>query len=112
MRLATPLLCSLVIGSGAASASQQYTSTVSVVQSPNYNANCFYFQLTGVSQADPINPNDPWFGVPSTQNGYNEIVSMVIAAHISGSTVEVVTTGAAAGGGCGSYAQIAWINLE
>ena len=112
MRAAMWLICGCLLSAGAAMGSEQYTSTVSIVQSPNYNEDCCFFQLAGVGQADPVNPNNPWFGVPSNQIGYIEIVSMIISAHLSGSTVQVFTTGAAAGGACGPYAQVAWINLE
>lgn len=112
MRRVTSLICGCLLGASAAWGNQQHTSTVSIIQSPNYNVDCLYFQLAGVSQADPVNPNNPWFAVPRTQNGYNEIVAMLIAAHEGGSTVEVFTTGATAGGACNPYAGVAWINLE
>jgi hypothetical protein len=107
------LLGAWLVSVGVASANETWNNyTVSIVQSPNYNANCLFFQLTGVTQADPVNPNSPWFAILPTQNGYSEIAAMLIAAHVSGINVEVVTTGAAAGGACGSYAGVAFINLQ
>jgi hypothetical protein len=92
-----------------ASASQQYQATVAQIEPPNYNLDCFWFQLSGVAQADPVVPNSPWFAIPRTQTGYNELIATLLAAKLSGSTVEVATTGAVAGGSCSSYAGVAWL---
>jgi hypothetical protein len=92
--------------------SAQYTSTVYQVQAPNFNRDCLYFTLSGITQADPINPNSPWFAVPRTQIGYSELYAMLLAAKLSGASISAGTTGAVAGGVCGAYAGLAWIQLE
>jgi hypothetical protein len=96
-------------GISIACASQQYISTVTQIEAPNYNQDCLWFQLSGVTQADPQLPNSPWFAIPRTQNGYNEIYAMLLAAKLSGTSVQVATTGAPAGGACNQYSGVAWI---
>jgi hypothetical protein len=95
-----------------AMSAQNYTAPIAQIQSPNYNEDCVWFTLVGVPQADPILPNSPWFALPRTQVGYSEIYSILLAAKLSGSSVNVVTTGAAAGGACGAYAGIAYVVLQ
>jgi hypothetical protein len=56
-----------------------------------------FFQLSGVSEADPAAPN-VWFAVPKTHAGFKEIVAMLLAARMSGALVSVSTTGAVACG--------------
>jgi hypothetical protein len=99
--LAGPVLCS-----------QQYIAAIAQFQPPNYNVDCVWFTLVGVAQADPILPNNPWFGLPRTQIGYSEMYAVLLAAKLGGSTLTVTTTGAVAGGSCGGYAGIAWIVLQ
>jgi hypothetical protein len=91
---------------------QGYTAQIAQFQPPNYNEDCVWFSLVGVAQADPILPNNPWFGLPRTQIGYSEMFAVLLAAKMSGSTLYVVTTGAAAGGGCGGYAGIAFVIMQ
>jgi hypothetical protein len=95
-----------------AMSAQNYTALIAQVQSPNYNEDCVWFTLVGVPQADPILPNSPWFALPRTQIGYSEIYAILLAAKLSGSSLNVVTTGAAAGGACGAYAAIAYVVLQ
>ncbi len=59
---------------------------------------CIFFQLTGVSEADPVNPNNPWFAVAKTHGGYKEIVAMLMMAKATGIPISVGTTGALACG--------------
>jgi hypothetical protein len=66
--------------------------TVADVHSPDART-CTFFMLTGVGQADPVNPGSPWFGVPKTHAGYREIVSILMAARLTGRPVNVTTTG-------------------
>ena len=106
------VLLAMSILAESAAFGAQYTATVSVIEAPNYNVDCAYFQLTGVPEADPVHPGNPWFGIPRTQNGYNEIYALLLGAKLSGSTVVVQTTGVVAGGACSSYAGVAWIDLH
>ena len=97
---------------GIAHSEQVYLSTVTQIQPPNSSVDCLWFQLNGVAQADPINPNSPWFAIPRTQNGYNELYALLLAAKLGGLTLQLATTGAAAGGNCGRYAGVASITAQ
>jgi hypothetical protein len=87
-------------------------ATITFVQSPTPAADCLYFQLSGVTQADPIAPNNAWFAIPSSQNGYSGIYAMIIAAKMASAPVSVITTGALAGGTCGTFAGIDHIAFD
>jgi hypothetical protein len=97
---------------GVAVSAQGYSAPILQLQPPNYNVDCVWFSLVGVAQADPINPGSPWFGLPRTQTGYSEMFAVLLAAKLSGATLSVVTTGSAAGGGCGGYAGIAYVIMQ
>ena len=71
-------------------------------------ADCTYFTLQGVSEADPVKPGDPTFAIPRTQFGAKDGYAMLLAAKISGKTVRVITRGTLS---CG-YASVAEILME
>src|SRR4051794_20860354 len=96
--------CMLAFIPTVASAAQYSNATVTLIQSATPTADCTYFMLSGVTQADPSVPGNAWFAVPKTQNGYTNIVAMLISGKLAGAQVTVVTTGAVAGGGCGTFA--------
>lgn len=97
---------------GIACANQQWTATVQQLQPPLSNQDCVFFTLTGVSQADPISAGSPWFAVPSTQTGFNQVYATLLAAKVSGGTLLVSTSGALAGGDCGNYAGVYYVVLQ
>jgi hypothetical protein len=95
-----------------ATAQQTYANrTFGLVQSPAATVACAYFQLVGVTQADPSVPGDAWFAIPTTQNGFTEIYAMMVAAKLAGAPVTVGTTGAVAGGSCGTNPGVSYIQL-
>jgi hypothetical protein len=99
--------------SPVASASGPYVgATITLIQTPTPTANCFYFMLAGVGEADPVAPGNAWFAVSSTQNGFTQLYAMVIAAKLAGNPVTVVTTGALAGGTCGTFAGVDHVALD
>jgi hypothetical protein len=51
-----------------AMSAQNYTAPIASVQPPSYNQDCVLFTIVGVPQADPILANNPWCGLPRTQN--------------------------------------------
>lgn len=104
------IVCLLPLRS--ALAAQNYTAIISQLQPPNANEDCVFFTLTGIPQADPINPNSPWFSFPRGQTGFAEIYAALLGAKLAGSTVNVVTTGTVAGGACGNYAGILFITVQ
>ena len=71
-------------------------------------ADCTYFTLQGVSEADPVTPGDATFAIPRTQFGARDGYAMLLAAKISGRTVRVITRGTLS---CG-YASVAEILME
>ena len=100
---ASHLLCAAVVVTlGASSIGSAATSwlgkNVGTLQSTFEGADCFYFTLEGVSQADPILPGSPWFAIPRTQYGAKDAYAMLLSAKLSGQPVNVVTNGAAACG--------------
>jgi len=72
------------------------------------SADCFYFTLQGVSEADPAKPGDPMFAIPRTQYGAKDAYAMLLAAKISGEPVVVKTRGTLA---CG-YAAVAEVQMQ
>jgi hypothetical protein len=57
------------------------------------NRPCAFFRLVGVSQADPVTPNNPWFSVPTNHLGYDVIIDSLRAAILHDKRVTVYTTG-------------------
>ncbi|SRR5258706_10278177 len=87
-----------------------YTSTIESMQWDHVS--CLFFRLTNVTQADPINPNSPWFAIPGTLADYAQVYALLLSAKVAGSTVNVITTGSAAGGACGVYAGVSVVTLQ
>lgn len=60
---------------------------------------CFFFQLTGVSEADPAIPGEAWFAIPQSNAGYKDAVAILMLARATGAPlVHVKTTGGLACG--------------
>lgn len=74
-----------------------YDKPVLIVHSPD-TRDCVFFQLSGVTVADPVTPGVPWFALPKTHLGYKEIVSMLLMARVTGKTITVATSGGLACG--------------
>src|SRR5687768_11964373 len=83
------LLSAPMIGAAAAWINKH----VGQLQSSNAGADCFYFTLDGVAEADPVVPGANWFAIPRTQNGSRDAYAMILSAKISGMTVRVHTNG-------------------
>ena len=98
--------------SSIASANQQWTSTILQLQPPLSNQDCVFFTLNGVSEADPVVPGSPWFAMPRTQTGFNEVYAALLAAKISGTTVTISTTGSPAGGARGNYSGVYYVLVQ
>jgi hypothetical protein len=65
---------------------------VEAVHSSDHRA-CLFFNLAGVTTADPVTPNMNWFSVPMTHPGFKEIVAILISARTSREPITVYTTG-------------------
>lgn len=81
---------------------------VSMLSSTYDGADCIYFTLQGVAEADPVKPGDPTFAIPRAQYGSNDAYAMLLAAKLSGQAVRVITRGTLA---CG-YASVSQIMIQ
>lgn len=72
------------------------------------SADCIYFKLEGVTQADPIKANDPMFAILRTQPGAKDAYAMLLTAKITGTAPWVRTRGNLV---CG-YAGVAEVILQ
>jgi hypothetical protein len=71
-------------------------------------ASCHYFILNGVSEADPVVPNSPWFAIPTSHAHAKELYTMLLTARASGMALDrVKTTGNVV---CG-HAEVSLIDL-
>lgn len=71
-------------------------------------ADCAYFKLEGVAQADPVKPNEPFFAISRSQFGAKEAFATLLAAKVAGLAPVVQTRGNIV---CG-YAGVARIILQ
>jgi len=76
----------------AAKAAATHTGNIAIVHNPDSRP-CLFFQVSGVNEADPIVPGNPWFSVPQTHTGYKEIVATLLVARINGQSITVGTNG-------------------
>ncbi len=90
MKNTITILLLMLITSGVATAGTYEWNNVSVIRSPDGRP-CLFFQLKGVSNVDST--GNPWFVVKQSHVGYKEILSMIVAAKISGKTMSVSTSG-------------------
>ena len=68
--------------------------TVQYIQPDSGNADCFYFTLSGVSEADPIKPGNAWFGVNrATHPGSKDLFAMLLTAKLTATPISVLTSG-------------------
>jgi hypothetical protein len=72
------------------------------------SADCIYFKLEGVTQADPIKPNESLFAISRTQPGAKEAFATLLTAKITRTAPWVRTRGNLV---CG-YAGVAEVILE
>src|SRR5690348_14388379 len=83
----------------AATASAAYSATwsaksIGVLQPDHPSADCFYFTLSGVTEADPVRPGIAWFAVSRTAHpGAKELFASLLAAKLTNSLVTITTDG-------------------
>jgi hypothetical protein len=81
-----------VISFGAQAGPLEFPNrAVALFSSPTPTSDCLYFTLQGVPQADPGVPNQPWFAVPRTHQGFKEIAMIVAMAKASERSITVRT---------------------
>ena len=98
--VAAPVMCSAALDWPG--------KTVAMLSSTYDGADCIYFTLEGVPEADPVKPGDPTFAIPRSQFGSKDGYAMLLAAKVAGQRVRVVTRGTLA---CG-YAAVAQILMQ
>lgn len=87
------IVAALAAMAGPANAASHLNKTVTVIQSVEYSRLCSFFQLEGVSEADPAVPGNAWFALPQTHPGYDELMAMLISAQAGGRKIDVFTDG-------------------
>ena len=105
------LLASLILSGSCLHVQAQVTyvdKKVSVLQGFYDGADCIFFELEGVSQADPIKANDPTFAISRTQPGAKDAYALLMMAKVTGVAPLVRTRGNLI---CG-YAGVAEIILQ
>jgi hypothetical protein len=101
------LLSALVSGNACAMLDWP-NKNVAMLSSTYDGADCIYFTLQGVTEADPVKPGDPTFAIPRTQYGAKDAYAMLLSVKLAGGTVRVLTRGTLS---CG-YASVAQIMIE
>lgn len=101
------LLLGLVAASADATMVPFFDKTVSDLQADSYNP-CIFFKLSGVTEANPAVPNDPWFAIDNTQSNAKELYAILLSARLADRPIaRVLTNGVTA---CG-YARVTTIDL-
>ena len=99
------ILVTTIVISQLSLAEYHQNKKVDLLQSAD-TRDCFFFRLSGVTQADPVTPNIPWFSVPLNHKQAKEIYSTLLAARTSDRSISVATTGQTECGHAGvSYLQ-------
>ena len=89
-----------------AGATEHYQKGVQVIQTGI--SDCYFFQLTGVTESDPVTPNSPWFAILRTQANGKEMYATLMTAKTTGTNLaRVITNGATV---CG-HAQVSQIDF-
>ena len=108
-RLAFFLVATALVSS--APAAVHSNRVVGRIETPDMTRHCVFFSLQGVTEADPIRPNSPWFVVPADHPGFKEIYAALLTARTSGALVTVYTTGTAAAT-CDNHAIANFLIIE
>lgn len=94
----------------AALASIHISMPVAILFPGDTTRDCVFFTLSGVTQADPASPSSPWFAIPRSHPNFKEQYALLLAARLSGTPVDVETTGTLLGG-CGSHVEVKWVEF-
>jgi hypothetical protein len=74
-----------------AGATEHFSKSISVLE-VNNNSSCYFFQLEGVTQADPA-VSGPWFAIPKSFANAKEMYALLLSVRASGGTLNRVLTG-------------------
>lgn len=98
----------LAFGASAKSAVNHVDKKVGELQPTYAVADCFYFKLKGIAEADPVKPGVAWFAVSRTDFGAKEAYATLLTAKLMDANVRIITSG---GISCG-YAGVAEILIQ
>lgn len=98
----------IAFGVSAKSAVNHVDKKVGELQPTYAAADCFYFKLKGIAEADPIKPSVAWFAVSRTDFGAKEAYATLLAAKLMDANVRIITSG---GVSCG-YAGVSEILIQ
>lgn len=93
-RLALGVAAVTVLGASqiAFAITQHLNKTISLLEINT--TGCHFFQLTGVTQADPVAPNRAWFAIRIDQPNSKELYALLLTARTTGvALTRVVTSG-------------------
>lgn len=88
-------ICSLgllVIAFPALAAQNHIDKTLTIVHASDGRP-CTFFQLAGVSEADPVSLGSPWFALSMSHVGYKDIMAMLVTAKAMQLPIQVTTSG-------------------
>lgn len=67
--------------------------SVGHLQASAAEADCFFFTLEGVTEADAVRPGSPWFAVSRSQYGARDAYAMLLVAKLTGQPINISTNG-------------------
>lgn len=100
------ILVFLMVCISFASAGTNYNEKIGIIRSPDSRP-CLLFQLEGVTDAG--GSGNPWFAIKQDHIGYDEIVSIMLAAKLSDRAIQVGTNNVPVEG-CG-HVEVTVIHL-
>ncbi len=101
-------LASVFAGTSATWAATNWTAPVTWLESETSAQDCIYFELSGVSTADPATPNNPWFAISRGQFGAADALATLLVAKTAGLSVNITTNSQII---CGGYVQVTSVTL-
>lgn len=90
--VATTMVLGCVTGMPLAQAAlaEHFGKTISLLEAAD--SPCIFFQLTGVTEANPVVPSGVWFGIDKNQGNAKEMHALLLSARISGTSLTRVLT--------------------
>jgi hypothetical protein len=81
----------LGVPSANAAMVEHFNKIVSLVETDSYNG-CIYFQLTNVTEANPVVPNGPWFAIDQSQPNAKELFALLLSSRLTDRAIPRVLT--------------------
>lgn len=84
------LACVAGMSSAQAALAEHFGKTISLLEAAD--SSCIFFQLSGVTEANPAVPSGVWFGIDKNQGNAKEMYALLLSARISGTSLARVLT--------------------